>query len=79
LNRRPARPNFPIITAPKEDAMTNEERDIISQFVSRVGGQPVQQASGFGGSVPATIPAQNLPPVDPEADRFIADQFAQHP
>lgn len=57
--------------------MTNEERDIISQFVARVGGQP-QQSSGFG-SVPATVPARSLPPVDPEADRFIADQFGRSP
>jgi uncharacterized protein len=58
--------------------MTNEERDIIAQFVARVGGQPQQQSSGFG-SVPATVPASNLPPVDPEADRFITDQFSRYP
>ncbi len=57
--------------------MTNEERDIISQFVARVGGQ-APPSGGFG-SVPATVPAQTLPPVDPEADRFIADQFARYP
>src|SRR6185437_2593944 len=81
LDRVGPPPKIGFITAPEEDAMTNEERDIITQFVARVGGQP-QQASGFG-SVPATVPAQNpaqnLPPVDPEADRFIADQFARFP
>jgi len=56
--------------------MTNEERDIISQFIARVGGAP--QRSGFSsGSVPATQPA--LPPVDRDADSFIAQQLAQYP
>ncbi len=54
--------------------MTNEERDLIAQFVSRVGGTT---APGFSRSVPSTQPA--LPPIDPEADRFIAEQFQQHP
>ena len=49
--------------------MTNEERDLITQFVQRVGGQPARP-SGFGGSVPATQPA--LPPVDREATRQAA-------
>jgi hypothetical protein len=53
--------------------MTNEERDIISRFIERVGGS---QAAPFG-SVPGTTPA--LPPVDPEADRLIGDLFAQNP
>lgn len=53
--------------------MNNEERDLIAKFVARVSGAP---QSGFG-SVPSTSPA--LPPIDPEADRFIADNFAQHP
>ena len=58
--------------------MTNEERDIIAKFIARVGGAaPQQGAWGSGASVPATQP--QLPPVDPEADRFIADQFASHP
>ncbi|HET6198679.1 MAG TPA: DUF2076 family protein, partial [Acetobacteraceae bacterium] len=57
--------------------MTNEERDIISQFISRVaGGQPAQPA--FGGSVPATTTAP-LPPVDVEADRLIGDLFTRYP
>ena len=54
--------------------MTNEERDLISQFVARVGGAA---QGGFSRSVPATNPG--LPPIDPEADRFIADQFQSHP
>jgi uncharacterized protein len=56
--------------------MTNEERDIISQFIARVGG--AQASSGFSaGSVPAQQPA--LPPVDRDADQFIAQQFNQYP
>ena len=58
--------------------MTNEERDLITQFIARVsGGQPAAQPS-FSGSVPATQrPA--LPPIDPEADRLIADLFNRYP
>ena len=59
--------------------MTNEERDIIAQFMGRVSGQQPAQQSAFGGSVPATVAANPLPPVDPEADRFIADQFSRYP
>jgi uncharacterized protein len=56
--------------------MTNEERDIITQFIARVGG--ATQPSGYsGGSVPATRTA--LPPVDREADAFIAQAFTQYP
>jgi hypothetical protein len=51
--------------------MTPEERDIIGRFIARVGGGA--QSSGFSGSVPATT--SPLPPIDPEADRFIAAQF----
>ncbi len=54
--------------------MTNEERQLISQFVARVGGNA---PGGFSRSVPTAAPA--LPPIDPEADRFIADQFQSHP
>ena len=59
--------------------MTNEERDLIARFVSRVGGQ--SQGGGFlpgqGGSVPQA--QAQLPPVDREADAFIADQFQRYP
>lgn len=59
--------------------MTNEERDIIANFMARVGGAAASQASPWGGaSVPATA-AQALPPIDPEADRFIAEQFNRYP
>ena len=54
--------------------MTNEERDLIAQFVARVGGAA---GGGFSRSVPSTQPS--LPPIDQEADRFIADQFQSHP
>lgn len=59
--------------------MTNEERDIIAQFIARVGGAAQQgQSSPWGGSVPATTqPA--LPPVDREADGFIGELFNRYP
>lgn len=57
--------------------MTNEERDLISQFVQRVGGPPAA-AGGFAGSVPATN-TPPLPPVDPQADALLADLFARFP
>ncbi|MDG6093891.1 DUF2076 domain-containing protein [Acetobacter sp. AN02] len=53
--------------------MNSEERDLISKFVARVGGAP---QGGFG-SVPSTT--QTLPPVDPEADQFIAENFRKYP
>jgi hypothetical protein len=56
--------------------MTNEERDIITQFIGRVGGAAPQ--SGFGAtSVPATQPA--LPPIDRDADAYIGQAFTQYP
>jgi hypothetical protein len=56
--------------------MTNEERDIITQFIARVGGGAPQ--SGFAsGSVPATQKA--LPPIDRDADAFIGQAFTQYP
>ena len=56
--------------------MTNEERDLITQFVSRVGGRPA--ASGFAASVPP-VGGPDLPPVEPQADALIADLFARYP
>jgi hypothetical protein len=56
--------------------MTNEERDLITQFIQRVAGTPVRAP----GSVPSTLPAQqNLPPVDREADALIAELMQRHP
>jgi hypothetical protein len=54
--------------------MTPQERDIIGRFIARVGGA---QQFGSGGSVPAT--QTSLPAIDPEADRFISDQFNANP
>lgn len=56
--------------------MTNEERDIISRFIARVGGAP-QPSGSAGGSVPTTQPA--LPPIDRDADAFIGQAFSQNP
>ena len=56
--------------------MTNEERDLITQFISRVGGPGA--SSGFAGSVPSGG-AANLPPVDHDADALIADLFTRYP
>jgi uncharacterized protein len=50
--------------------MTDEERDIITRFIERVGGG--QPATG-------SAPATPLPPVDPEADRLIGELFAKYP
>lgn len=57
--------------------MTNEERDLIAQFVQRVGGRAAG-TGGFAGSVPA-VGSAPLPPVDPEADALLADLFAKYP
>jgi len=60
--------------------MTNEERDIIAAFIARVGGAAPTQSVWGGASVPATqSAAPALPPVDPEADAFIAQQFQANP
>jgi hypothetical protein len=56
--------------------MTNEERDIIGQFIARVSGEPGAQGVG-GGSVPATQPA--LPPVDRDADALIGQLLQKYP
>jgi uncharacterized protein len=53
--------------------MTNEERDIISRFIERVGGA---QGTSFG-SVPGAVPP--LPPIDKEADALIGELFAKYP
>jgi hypothetical protein len=52
--------------------MTNEERDLITQFVQRVGGAQAPGAPGQGAVAP-------LPPVDREADALIADLFNRYP
>lgn len=60
--------------------MTDEERRIITAFVERISGAaPVPQASAspWGGAAAPQRPM--LPPVDPEADRLIADLFARFP
>lgn len=61
--------------------MTNEERDIIAAFIARVGGAAPPPGGWSGAaSVPATQPQRpDLPPVDPDADRFIAQQFQSYP
>ena len=54
--------------------MTEEERRIITDYVTRVSGaeaQAARPASPWGGSVPSTRAPSSLPPVDPEADRLI--------
>ena len=53
--------------------MTNEERDIITQFIERLSGH----AQPVAGSVPSASPA--LPAVDPEADALIGGLFAKYP
>ena len=56
--------------------MTNEERDLITQFMQRVAGTPVRAP----GSVPSTLPApQTQPPIDREADALIAELMQRHP
>ena len=58
--------------------MTNEERDLIARFITRVGGAAPQ--GGFitgGSSVPSSQPA--LPPIDRDADAFLAQQLQQDP
>ncbi|WP_421991535.1 DUF2076 domain-containing protein [Roseococcus sp.] len=63
--------------------MTDEERRIISEYVTRVAGAsrpaPVS-ASPWGGRVPQTGPQQApLPPVEAEADALIGDLFSRYP
>jgi uncharacterized protein len=61
--------------------MTNEERDLISAFIQRVGGVPSAQPGAVGGSVPNAGPgaAAPLPPVDRDADMLIASLFERFP
>lgn len=62
--------------------MTNEEREIIANFIGRVGGGPGARAQSPWGDASVPVPAQPrpaLPPVDPEADAFIAQQFQAYP
>ena len=63
------------------EPMTNEERELIGNFMGRVGGAPQSGAPQSGGflatSVPSTQPA--LPPIDREADQFIAQQMQMYP
>jgi len=54
--------------------MTNEEREIITRFVERVGGA---RSGGDFGSVPGSAPA--LPPIDKDADALIGELFAKNP
>jgi len=58
--------------------MTNEERDIINQFIARVSGAQAPAQPALGGSVPATV-APALPPVDREADALIGELFTRYP
>ena len=55
--------------------MTNEEREIITRFISRVGG--ATQPGGFGGATGG--PPAPLPPVDKEAADLIGQLFSQYP
>ncbi|CAI3936393.1 MULTISPECIES: DUF2076 domain-containing protein [Commensalibacter] len=52
--------------------MNNEERELINKFFDRVGGS----ASSQPGSVPV---ANQMPPVDPDADRLIKDNLQKYP
>ena len=56
--------------------MTNEERDIIGQFIARVGGVSQQSAISVGSGA-ATQPG--LPPIDRDADALIGQAFTQYP
>ena len=61
--------------------MTNEERDLITAFITRVAGaMPPPAAAGPWGSpsVPATA-APPLPPIDPEADALLGALFQRYP
>jgi hypothetical protein len=57
--------------------MTNEERDLIARFIGRVAG--AQQSGNFLPGSSSVPQSQPLPPIDREADAFIAQQFEQNP
>ncbi|AZV39530.1 ABC transporter substrate-binding protein [Komagataeibacter xylinus] len=50
--------------------MNDQERELITQFFARVGGNAP-------GSVPQTTTA--LPPIDPQADQYIGQMFQKYP
>ena len=58
--------------------MTNEERDLITRFIERVGGPAASGAPTGFASVPTTT-GQNLPPIDRDADALLAELFEKHP
>ena len=55
--------------------MTNEERDLITQFIERIAAPPARPVS----SVPYTLPAPAQPAIDREADALIADLMLRYP
>jgi len=59
--------------------MTDEERRIITAFVERMSGQAAVPGAPSGPWGASTAQKPNLPPMDPEADRLIADLFARYP
>ncbi|MBS7810935.1 DUF2076 domain-containing protein [Roseococcus pinisoli] len=64
--------------------MTEDERRIISDYVTRVAGYsrpaPASSSSPWGSRIPSTGPQQApLPPVEPAADALIADLFSRYP
>ena len=58
--------------------MTNEERDVITNFITRVSGAAQPGGNPWGGSVPAT-PQPALPPVDRDADALIGEMLNRYP
>jgi len=59
--------------------MTDEERRIITSFVERVSGANAARPASPWGAISGQQAQQPLPPLDPEADRLIADLMARHP
>jgi uncharacterized protein len=58
--------------------MTNEERDLITRFIERVGGAGTPQA-GFAAAPGTTATQQPLPPVDKDADALIGELLNRYP